>query len=145
MKITVKVEGLQGIEAALSQFTPRKRRDIARKALDHAGQITARVARSLAPVDEGHLRESIDVSGTLTRRQAGMHVKKAEVERFVGPGAHPQSNLREFGGDGAPPHPFMRPAWASTKDKVLDAIGDYAWIEIEKAIKAKAKRAAKGK
>lgn len=145
MNITVKVQGLEGIEAALSQFTPRKRRDIARKALDSAGQITARVARSMAPVDEGNLRESIDVSGTLTRRQAGLHTKQAEVERFIGPGAHPQAHLREFGGDGNPPHPYMRPAWDSTKTQVLDRIADVAWLEIGKAIQAKAKRAARGK
>jgi HK97 gp10 family phage protein len=145
MKVTVKVQGLEGIEAALSQFNTRKRRDIARKALDSAGQITARVARSMAPVDEGNLRESIDVSGTLTRRQAGLHTKRAEVERFIGPGAHPQAHLREFGGDGNPPHPYMRPAWDSTKNQVLDRITDVAWLEIEKAIQAKAKRAARGK
>jgi len=145
MKMRVHVEGLAGIERALAQFTPRKRRDMARKALDSAGQITARLARSLAPVDEGNLRESIDVSGALTRRQAGLHTKQAEVERFIGPGGHPQAHLREFGGDGAPPHPFMRPAWDATKHRVLDAIGDYLWLEIDKAITAKAKRAARGK
>lgn len=145
MKITVQVEGLRAVEENLRQFDARKRRDIGRKALDNAGQITARAMRSLAPVDEGNLRESIDVSGTLSRAQASQHVKRAEIERFVGPGAHPQAHLREFGGDGNPPHPFARPAWDRTKDDVLRAIGDHLWLEIDKAIRAKAKRAARGK
>lgn len=145
MKVTVQVQGIQGIEAALSQFTPRKRRDMGRKALDNAGQITARAMRALAPVDEGNLRESIDVSGTLSRAQSAEHVKRAEVERFVGPNATPAAHLREFGGDGAAPHPFARPAWDTTKNQVLSAIGGYLWLEIDKAIKAKAKRAARGK
>lgn len=145
MKVTVNVLGLTGVKDALSQFTPAKRRAIGRVALDNAGQITARVARSLAPIDSGGLRESIDVSGTLSRAQAAEHVKFAEQERFIGPDARPQGHLREFGSDGAPPHPFMRPAWDSTKNQVLDRVADELWLGIDKAVKAKAKRAAKGK
>lgn len=145
MKTTVKVAGLKELDAALSQFTPTKRRAIGRVALDNAGEIVAKAARALAPVDEGHLRESIDVSGTLSRRQKTEHTKRAEQERFVGPGSHPQGHLREFGSDGNPPHPFMRPAWDETKNQVLDRIGDELWIGIEKAAKAAARKAARGK
>lgn len=145
MKMTVKVEGLREIDAALSQFTPTKRRAIGRVALDNAGEITAKAARALAPVDSGGLRESIDVSGTLTRRQKSEHSKQAEQERFIGPDGRPQGHLREFGGDGNPPQPFMRPAWDQTKDQVLDRIGDELWVGIEKAVASAAKRALRGK
>lgn len=145
MKVTVKVDGLRGVDEALSQFTPTKRRAIGRVALDNAGEITARAARAMVPVDTGGLRESIDVSGTLSKRQKSEHTKAAEQERFIGPDNRPQGHLREFGGDGSPPHPFMRPAWDQTKNQVLDRIGDELWIGIEKAAKAKAKKAARGK
>lgn len=143
MKTTVKVEGLKELDEALSQFTPTKRRAIGRVALDNAGEITAKAARALAPVDSGGLRESIDVSGTLSRAQKAEHSKQAEQERFIGPDSRPQGHLREFGSDGNPPEPFMRPAWTETQGKVLDRISDELWMGIEKAVKAKARRAAK--
>lgn len=145
MKTRVTFTGGKELDAALNQFTATKRRAIGRVALDNAGEITAKVARSLAPVEEGNLRESIDVSGTLSKRQKAEHTKEAEQERFIGPNNQPSAHLREFGSDGAPPHPFMRPAWDQTKEKVLDRIGDELWVGIEKAAQQAAKRAARGK
>ena len=114
-------------------------------ALDNAGEITAKAARALAPVDSGGLRESIDVSGTLSRAQKAQHTKQAEQERFIGPDSRPQGHLREFGSDGNPPEPFMRPAWDQTKEQVLDRIGDELWVGIEKAVASSARKAARGK
>ena len=145
MKVRVRFEGGRELDAALNQFTAAKRRAIGRVALDNAGEITAKAARSLAPVDSGGLRESIDVSGTLSRAQKAEHTKKAEQERFIGPDSRPQGHLREFGSDGNAPEPFMRPAWDQTKGEVLDRIGDELWVGIEKAAKAAAKRTARGK
>lgn len=145
MKVTVKFEGGKQLDAALSQFTPAKRRAIGRVALDNAGEITAKAARALAPVDSGGLRESIDVSGTLSRAQKSEHTKTAEQERFIGPDSRPQGHLREFGGDGNAPEPFMRPAWDQTKNKVKDRIGDELWVGIEKAVKAAARKALRAK
>jgi len=141
MKFTVKVEGLRELDVALSQFTDAKRRAIGRVALDNGGEIVAKAARALAPRDTGGLAESIDVSGTLSRSQKSEHTKAAEQERFVGPDSRPQAHLREFGGDGNAPAPFMRPAWDATKGQVLDRVGDELWVGIEKAAKAAAKKA----
>jgi len=144
VKATVKVEGLRELEKALLQFDPRKRRAIGRKALDEGGQLLARAARDKAPVLEGHLRESIDVSGTLTKDQRAAYPKTHDQERYVGPTSnYSQAQLREFGGDGAPPHPFMRPALDETGDKVIQRIGDELWLGIAKALKAAARRAAR--
>lgn len=145
MKTMVKVEGLKELEAALGQFTPTKRRAIGRVALQNAGEITAKAARALVPVDSGGLRESIDVSGTLSKAQKSQHSKQADIERFIGPDSRPQGHLREFGGDGNPPQPFMRPAWDATKDRVLERIGDELIVGIEKAVQSVARRAARGK
>lgn len=145
MKMRVRFEGGKELDAALSQFTPTKRRAIGRVALDSAGEIMAKAARSMVPVDTGGLRESIDVSGTLSKAQKSQHTKIADQERFVGPDNRPQGHLREFGSDGNPPHPFMRPAFDQTKDAVLKRIGDALWVGIEKAVAAIARRAARGK
>ncbi|MEO9297569.1 HK97-gp10 family putative phage morphogenesis protein [Devosia alba] len=145
MKLKVDFIGGRELDEALSQFTPSKRRAIGRVALDNAGEITAKAARALAPVDSGGLRESIDVSGTLSRSQKSEHTKAAEQERFIGPDSRPQGHLREFGGDGNAPEPFMRPAWDQTKNKVKDRIGDGLWVGIEKAVKAAARKALRAK
>jgi HK97 gp10 family phage protein len=145
MKVRVHVAGLRELDAALNQFTPAKRRAIGRVALDNAGEITAKAARALAPVDSGGLRESIEVSGTLSRAQKSEHTKKAEQERFVGPDNRPQGHLREFGSDGNAPEPFMRPAWDQTKGQVLDRIGDELWVGIDKAAQAAARKALRAK
>lgn len=145
MKTKVKVEGLKELDAALGQFTAPKRRAIGRAALDAGGQITAKAARALAPVDEGNLRESIDVSGTLSPKQKSAHKKQAEQERFVGPDSRPSAHIREFGGDGSRPQPFMRPAWDATKEQVLNRIGDELWMGIEKAVQRSARKAGRSK
>lgn len=145
MKVRVSFVGGRELDEALNQFTPSKRRAIGRVALDNAGEITAKAARALAPVDSGGLRESIDVSGTLSRTQKSQHTKAAEQERFIGPDSRPQAHLREFGSDGNAPQPFLRPAWDQTKNAVKDRIGDELWLGIEKAVKAAARKALRAK
>lgn len=145
MKMRVEFIGGKELDEALNQFTPSKRRAIGRVALDNGGEIMARAARALAPRDSGGLAESIDVSGTLSKRQKSEHTKTAEQERFVGPDSRPQAHLREFGSDGNAPAPFMRPAFDQTKDQVKDRIGDELWLGIEKAVKAAARKALRAK
>lgn len=145
MKIKVEFVGGRELDAALSQFTPTKRRSIGRKALDEAGEIMAKLMRAKAPVDEGGLRESIDVSGTLAPSTKKNHKKEAEQERYVGPDARPAAVQQEFGNENHPPQPFARPAFDETKDAVLKRIGDELWVGIEKASKAAARKAARAK
>lgn len=139
--VTVEIEGLKELDAALSGFTDTKRRSIGRKALDEAGQITARAMRSLAPRDEGHLVESIDVSGTLSRRQRSLHKKVDEQERFIGPGADPAAVQQEFGNERHGPRPFARPGWDGTKQQVLGRIVDELWIGVSRETLRLAKKA----
>lgn len=144
MKVTVDFVGGKALDQALSQFDERKRRTIMRKALDAGGQIMAKSMREKAPVDTGGLRESIDVSGKLSRTVAAVHPKKAEIERYVGPDNRPSAIMQEFGTESQHAQPFVRPAFDETGESVLKRIGDTAWIEIEKAAKAAARKAARG-
>lgn len=138
MKVTIR--GLREVDKALQELKTSTARNVTRKALQEGGEILAQEMRARAPVDEGHLRESITVSGRLTRRQAALHRKRSDQERFVGPGAHPQAHLREFGGDGHPPHPYARPAFDSKKEDALRRITDRLMVDVEQAIqRAKAK------
>src|SRR3546814_5895169 len=76
-------------------------------ALRQGGEPIAKMARAIAPVDEGNLRESIDVSTRLARSQAGDKGALAPVEMYVGPGQHPQAITQEFGTFKEAAQPFM--------------------------------------
>ncbi|HWJ88515.1 MAG TPA: HK97-gp10 family putative phage morphogenesis protein [Pelagibacterium sp.] len=142
--VRVKIEGLREVDAALQELKLRTARNITRKALNDGGEIIAQDMRARAPVDEGNLRESISVSGTLSRRQRGLHRKRSDQERFVGPDNRPAAHLREFGGDGYPPHPYARPAFDSKKEGALKRITDRLMVDVEQAVqRAKARGNAK--
>ncbi|WP_037437156.1 HK97-gp10 family putative phage morphogenesis protein [Sinorhizobium fredii] len=144
--VTVKVEGLQDLERALKELPQANAKAVLRRTLKEAGEPIAKTARSLAPKHDMYLSESVDVSTKLSRRQRGLHKKASPVEMFIGPGPDPAAHLQEFGsGPGHHAQPFMRPAWDQNKEKALDTIANLTWVEIEKAAKRLAKKAAKGK
>lgn len=82
----------------------------------------------------------------LTRRQAGNARKEGKdfAEYYVG-SRDPIARLLEYGTANAAPHPMIRPAWASNKDRALETIKEELGGEIAKSAQRLAKRAAKGK
>lgn len=144
-KVTYKMTGLKDLERALSQLPKAVGRRAGLNALRQGGEPIAKMARSLAPVDEGDLRESIDVKATLAPSQRGDKGALAPVEMYVGPGQHPQAITQEFGTFKEPAQPFMRPAWDAQRVHALDIIGTALGIEIDKAAKREARKALKGK
>jgi len=131
---TFKLTGMKELEQALAQIgdVPKNRR-IGFKALRAGGEPIAKSARSMAPVDEGDLRESIDVLPTLAPSQRGDRGAVAPLEMHVGPGQQPQAITQEFGTWFSPAQPFMRPAWESQRMTALDLIGATLGIEVTKA------------
>lgn len=105
-----------------------------RKVLRTAGQPVADRAKELAPVEDGHLRESITVSPVLNRSQRRRSRKGsfADLEMHIGPSGLVQGITQEFGTANHPANPFMRPAWDGLKFQTLDTIGELAWREVEK-------------
>jgi HK97 gp10 family phage protein len=146
MTITVKVEGLRDIQRALHDL-PKKAtaKNIMKRVLMNRAEPVARAARANVPVEEGWLRESIDVSTKLSPRQRRMHRKphRDEVEVFIGPGPDPAAHLQEFGSSRHRAQPFLRPAWDGLKRSVLDKIGDDMWAEIQKAAARHARKLAR--
>lgn len=146
-KTTVKVEGLRELDRALGQLPKSTAKAVLRKVLRESAEPLAQTMRRLAPRDEMHLYESIDISTKLSRRQRGLHKKEtspAFAEMFVGTN-NPAGVQQEFGNERHPAQPFARPAWDSEKMNVLDGIGVRLWGEIEKAAQRLARKAAKGK
>src|SRR3546814_19499298 len=103
------------------------------------------MARAIAPVDEGNLRESIDVSTRLARSQAGDKGALAPVEMYVGPGQHPQAITQEFSTFKEAAQPFMRPAWDAKRVHALDIIGTALGVELDKAAQRYDKQVAAGR
>jgi HK97 gp10 family phage protein len=158
MAITVKVDGLRELEAALGELPKATGKNVLRRVLLARGKPIADAARAMAPDDErtkGHdLRKSIGVSTRLSGRQKGIHRSmfkddKASVEVFVGAGPLPQAHIQEFkgGGGGYPgekgPQPFMRPAWDAGKGAILDGIAADIWSEIKKSADRLARKTAR--
>jgi HK97 gp10 family phage protein len=139
MARTVKVEGLRELDAALSDLPKATSRNVMRRAGIKALEPMAEEMRRRVPVDSGDLKDGIGVSTRNPRRNR----RQSEVEVHAGPGRHPQAHLREFGGDGNPPEPYVRPAWDGGKIELLDTIKQDLWSEIDKAAARLAKKAAR--
>lgn len=131
---TVKLTGMRELERNLAQLPKAVARRNALTALREGGEPMAQMARALAPVDEGNLRESISVATTLASSQRGDRGAVAPVEMYIGPGQHPQAITQEFGTWFHRAQPFMRPAWSATRYLVLDRIGALLWHYVTRAI-----------
>jgi len=138
-RTTVRVEGLRDLDAALGKLGKRTGRNVLRRVALARLQPMAEEMRQRVPVDSGDLKDSISVSTKNPKRNR----KQSEVEAHAGPGRHPHAHLREFGGDGNPPAPYVRPAWDGGKDDLLQGIKNDLWTEIEKAAARQAKNAAR--
>lgn len=139
MARTVKIEGLREIDKALGELGKSTGRNVMRRVAVKRLEPMAEEMRRRVPVDSGDLRDGI----TVTTRNPRRNRKRSEVEAHAGPGRHPQAHLREFGGDGNPPAPYVRPAWDNGQDALLDGIKDDLWSEIEKAAQRQARKAAR--
>lgn len=123
-RITVGVEGLKELDAALGQLSKATARGVLRRVLVRRAEPLAERARELVHETTGSLKQSIIVS---TRKPAGHDAGKAAfanvlreggsraeasaalrdarrasggqafAEAFVGPGRHPQAISEEFG------------------------------------------------
>ncbi|MFE3839417.1 HK97-gp10 family putative phage morphogenesis protein [Pseudogemmobacter sonorensis] len=149
MKMTVKTTGFADLDKALSEIEKTStRKAVMRRALIEAAEPMARKARANAPVLEGDLQESVDVSTKLSDRQKRLHKKmfkndKAAVEVFVGAGPLSSAHNQEFGNEHNAPQPFMRPAWDAEAMPTLNRLGTEMWSEIDKQAQRAARKAAR--
>jgi len=145
MSIVVKarVLGLKELDNALAKLPKSAGKGALRKALKKAGQPIFDAAKMKVPVDTGALKESLEISTKLSRRQKRGRRKQGAVELFIGAGRPKGSHahLVEFGTSRSSPRPFLRPAWDENKGKILRIFGKELWLQIEKAAKKLAKKA----
>lgn len=105
-------------------------------------------AENLAPRDQNDLAESITISEKRTRRARKERGPKSGVELAMGPasggGVLNYAGFAEFGTVDTAPQPYMRPAYETEKQNVVDTIAADLMGEIDKSAKRLAKKRAKG-
>jgi HK97 gp10 family phage protein len=140
----VKVEGLRELEQALAALGKVTGKAVLRRVAKERLKPLESAAKSLAPVEEGNLRESITTGTRLTRRQAALAKKatKSTVEMHMGT-SHQAAVPQEFGTYFHGAQPFMRPTWDANKMSLLDGIAEDLGTEIDKAAARKARKAAR--
>lgn len=137
--MVARLEGFREFEEALNQLPKATGRNVLRRLARGALEPMADQAAGNAPVAEGDLRNSIEVSERRTRRvnRAGRFDRKTGIEMAMGPasgeGVLSYATFVEFGTNDTPPQPYMRPAWDSGRGDALDYIKENLWDEIHKA------------
>ena len=144
MTVTVKIEGLSELKAAIEQLPKATGKSVMRKVLLARAKPIAAAAKSYVPVESGELRDSIIASTRLSKRQKRDAKETASyVEVYAGAGPLPHAHLVEFGNVHNQPQPYMRPAWDNHKGALLDAIKKDLWSEIQKAVDKLARKGAR--
>lgn len=148
MAVTVKIDGLREMDAALAELS----KAVAKNTLIRVGKAAlepmAEVARSLAPDDPAtggnDLKASIIVGTKLTPRQRGLAKKEPKDFATVYMGtADPSGIFQEFGTINHGPQPFMRPAFASEARSTIDRVASGLKPEIDKSVARARARALK--
>ena len=158
--LTIKIEGLRELDAALADLGKSMSRTVMRRAAVTA--LTPIVedakARVIASTNgTGKLAESLTVSTQLSRnqRREARRATKSYFEIYAGAGALPEAHLLEWGTGlrfqrdpeksvgFMPAEPFLRPAWDAFRSELPKVVGAELWAELRKAAARKAKRAAR--
>jgi HK97 gp10 family phage protein len=143
--VTIRVEGLRELEAALSGLPKSTGKAVLRRTAIKALEPFDKAWRAKAPHLTGALEESGGIGTRLTKRQARLNRKredKASVEVYAGAN-DPAAVQQEFGNVNDPPQPFMRPAWDETSSEVLAIVELELGGKIEKAAQRLARKAAR--
>lgn len=143
--MSIKTSGFRELDLALADMKKSTARGVLRRAgLAALGPVVAR-AKSLAPVRDGYLRDSIVASEKLSKEAKKSAPKLARGERATGITVYAGTSNRnawprEFGTWRTAAKPFLRPAWDGAKSSILDDLAKILGEEISKTAARAAKR-----
>lgn len=173
MTVKFRVNGLRELDKALGELKKSTARGVARRALIKAGTPMKNKAAELAPRSSDgsyHFADSIIITSkkpkgyqdagkqafaeTLSsggsRGDAVEALKAARAanpnafaEVYIGPNRDPAAIQQEFGNINHGPQPFLRPAWDSEREGVIDTLADLMWAEIRKTAQRLARKASR--
>lgn len=143
MTVRVQMHGMRELERNLDRLKRSTRKAVGRRALKKAAVPMAQLAADLAPYDQGDLEEGVTATHRLSRAAKAKHPRppSSVVEMFVGASNLPQAHLQEFGTVHHAPRPFLRPAWESDREALLERLRDQLHVEVMKSIARVAARA----
>lgn len=157
MSVDVKIKGLDQLANGLKSLPNKLARRVLNKAMKKGAQLLADVTKEKTPVDTGALRDSIavklkKVSNVETQAIMGSHEKEkdgvyyAHMVEYGGKYVIKARGLdkgkkkgRVIAAGSIKAQPFMRPAFDSSKDQVIDAISK----EIEAGVAVELSKIAK--
>lgn len=146
MDVSVRVEGLAGLNSALAEVGKKAtQKNLLVRTLKQVAKPIDDAASALAPKDTGKLQISVITGTQLTRRQRSSAYKAGKLgvaEVHVGT-ALSRGLFQEFGTYKMPAHPFMRPAWDANKEKALVSFSGIMWDELRKTAERAARKSAK--
>lgn len=131
MEVAVSVQGLQGLEDALSNLGPKLAKRVLRQGLTAGGQVLLDAVKDLTPIakegtpqrEPGELRDAMKMKLKLSaKEQSGTVVIGAEYKKEDGaqsPGVY--NTFVEFGSIHGRAQPHMRPGFDRAKERALDA------------------------
>lgn len=158
MTVRIKTTGFRELEKALAQLPAGTAKGVARRAMKKELKPVQDLANAFWP---GSSDDVFQITSRISGSQMGDSLMKrgrSVVNMFVGaPGGRfgtPEAHLIEFGTGprfqkngrftgSVAPTPMLQPAWDARKGQMLKSLGETMWIEIEKTIARRAKRAAK--
>ncbi len=117
--IVFDLTGIEEMDRVLRDLGPRIARQVAGRSVKAGAEVVAERARELAPKDTEALADSITVV-------KGRRAQSDEVLYNIGfePPTSRRAHLTEFGAEGSPAKPFMRPAMDEKAGAALDAMGE---------------------
>jgi len=163
MPITITVEGMRELKAALDELPKATARRVQQRVLLNRAKPIVAAAKAKVPVRAGNLRNAIRATTTRPRgykpassrafaaagggaagRAAAKAAGASAVEVFIGPvGRLPQAGQQEWGNQYQPPQGYLRPAWDAGKQALQAGFKADLWAEIQKAAARRAKRQTK--
>ncbi len=132
--INFKITGAREMEKLLLQLGPRVANKVGQKAVNAGARVIAKEAKNLVPVRTGALRKGITVIVGKARKMSE-RVAIVTVKGTAGWRAH----LTEYGADGSPKKPFLRPALDKRAGEALNKMGEVLAEGIEREAAAMAK------
>ena len=138
-----KITGFRELDRALSELPKATERGVLRNVAKKALQPMLEDAQDKAPVDDGQLRDSLQISATGLTKKAKRQDRgrpKKGARMYLGT-ASPYAALREFGTVQTPATPFLRPAFDSNVKGTIEIIRRELREEIDKAARRVARKA----
>lgn len=141
--VRMTLEGFEGLDEELKSLPMSQARGVVMRTLRGVAKPTLDAALEAVPVKSGQMKKSLAVGLKLNARERKKHKREpGAVEVYIG-STMSHAHIVEFGSQNNPPQPFLRPAWESTKDDMLERLKDALWKNIRDRKTKNAKAAEK--